>query len=102
MSKNKRKTSKKYRIRNREQVLNKSNDNNCLRNYLLNNYKITSKVINKLGNKDGITPCEIKQFCIKYNIKLILFNVECDIIVQYSPEKKNKSYKFKKINDNSS
>ena len=26
MSKNKRKTSKKYRIRNREQVLNKSND----------------------------------------------------------------------------
>jgi hypothetical protein len=73
--------------------LNKSNDNNCVRNYLLQNYKITSKVINKLGNKDGVTPCEIKQFCIKYKIKLILFNIDGDIITQFTPEVKNKSYK---------
>lgn len=73
--------------------LNKSDDNKCVKNYLLQNYKITSKVINKLGNANGITPNELNQFCIKYKIKLILFNIDGDIIMQYTPDKKNKSYK---------
>jgi hypothetical protein len=48
--------------------LNKTNDNNCVKNYLLKNYPISSKVINKLGNADGITPKELHDFCSKYRI----------------------------------
>jgi len=72
--------------------LNKTNDNNCVKNYLLKNYsKITT--IKKLGTKDGVTPDELKIFCIRYKIKLILFNIEGDIITQHIPDKKNRSYK---------
>jgi len=74
--------------------LNKSNDKNCVRNYLLKTYnKLSPKTIKKLGSEDGITPLELNEFCNKYNIKMILFNIDGNIISQNIPDKKSKSYK---------
>jgi hypothetical protein len=74
--------------------LNDNNDNNCVKNVLLKNYtKITTKKINKLGDENGITPNELKLFCIDYNIKMIIFDINGNIKAQHIPLKKNKSYK---------
>jgi hypothetical protein len=73
--------------------LNKSKNNSCVKDYLLKNYPISPKKINKLGDENGITPFEIYDFCKEYNIKMILFNIEGDIIMSNYPVKVNKTYK---------
>jgi hypothetical protein len=74
--------------------LNISNDDNCVKNYLLKIYKkISPKTIEKLGDEDGITPLELYDFCSKFNIKMILFNIEGEIVSQNIPENKNKNHK---------
>ena len=74
--------------------LNKTDKDDCVKKYLLEIYKkISPNTINKLGDKNGISPLEIFNFCKEYGIKLILFNVEGEIRLQNHPEKKNKSYK---------
>ena len=44
-------------------------------------------------NDNGITPNELKQFCSNYRIKMILYDVSGNVVSQYLPETKNKSYK---------
>ena len=74
--------------------LNISKNNSCVKDYLLKTYsKISTKVINSLGDENGITPNEIYEFCKNYNIKMILFNIEGDIIKSNYPIKVNRSYK---------
>jgi len=74
--------------------LNKSKNNTCVKDYLLKTYsRISSKVINNLGDIDGITPNEIYEFCKNYNIKMILFNIEGDIIMSNYPVKVSRTHK---------
>ena len=71
-------------------------DENCVRDYLRSLYNkgthkdISSKVIFNLGNKDGVTPNELKDFCIKYDIKLMLFDKEGKSIIEHEPVKNSK------------
>jgi hypothetical protein len=75
-------------------ILNNTNDDNCVRNYLLNNYKKISKnTINNIGSKDGVTPDQMYKFCTNYNIKMVIFNIEGNVIKSYYPTKRNKTYK---------
>jgi len=71
--------------------LNDNDDDNCVKNVLLKTYPKIKRV-NKL-NDDGITPKEMKEFCEIYSIKMILFDITGNVISQYLPAKKNKSYK---------
>ena len=73
--------------------LNKSKNNSCVKDYLKNNYKISTKKIDKLGDENGVSPFEIYNFCKDYCIKMILFNIEGDIIMSNYPIKVNKTYK---------
>lgn len=76
---------------------------NCVRDYLFSNYHkkdangkvkgIGKKPIEKLGNENGVSANEIYDFCVEYNIKCILFNVEGNIIKSHYPVKKNKQFK---------
>ena len=71
--------------------LNNSNDNNCVKNYMVKTYSKISKT-KKLPD-DGITANEIKEFCEQYRIKMILFDINKNVICQTTPQEKNKSYK---------
>jgi len=74
--------------------LNYSNDNNCVKNYLLKTYKkISNKSIEKIGTIEGITPDQLYNFCNEYNIKMILFNITGEIVKSLYPVKKSKSHK---------
>ena len=70
--------------------LNISTDNNCVKNHLFKKYpkiKSTSQL-----NDDGITPNQLKEFCERYSIKMIIFDINQNIMCQHIPEKINKSY----------
>jgi hypothetical protein len=71
--------------------LNNSDDNNCVKNYMVKSYSKISKT-KKLPD-DGITPEQIKSFCEEYKIKMVLFDIDKNVICQHTPETKNKSYK---------
>ncbi len=65
----------------------------CVRDYLKNKYKkISSKTIDKLGDENGVSTTEIKEFCKKYNITLIAFNINGEVEAKHIPQKRNKSY----------
>lgn len=65
----------------------------CVRDYLKNKYKkISPKSIDKLGDNNGVSTTELKQFCMKYRIKLIAFDVDGNVIEKHIPEKRNKTY----------
>ena len=73
--------------------LKESNDN-CVKQYLLQIYeRISEKKINKLGNEDGINCNELNKFCNSYNIKMLIYDIQGNIISSNYPEKLNKSYK---------
>ena len=71
--------------------LNNSNDNNCVKNYMVKTYPKISKT-KKLPD-DGITANEMKEFCEQYRIKMVLFDINKNVICQTTPQEKNKSYK---------
>lgn len=68
---------------------------NCVHDYLIETYKKISKnSILQYGTKEGITTNELKHFCIKYNIKMIAYDITGKIIESHYPDKINgKSYK---------
>jgi len=66
----------------------------CVRDYLLKKYKkISRKKIKALGNEDGVSTRELKQFCIDYKIKLIAYNVDGRVICKHIPPNHNKNKK---------
>jgi hypothetical protein len=74
-------------------INNKETKDNCVRDYLQSKYKkISPKTINKLGDKDGVTPNNIKEFCIKYRINLIIYDIEGNVVAKHIPTKRNRSY----------
>jgi len=72
-----------------ENVELNADDGNCVKNHLTKSY---SKIkIN--GFEDGATPNDLYNFCSKYKIKMILFDVLGNVIKSFYPEKKNKNHK---------
>ncbi len=76
-------------------VIELKTNGNCVKDYMkkIYNNKISDKTINSLGNCFGVSPDELHQFCIKYKIKLILYNIEGNVIKANYPETKKKNYK---------
>lgn len=58
---------------------------NCVRDYLMKYYHkngkgLGKKIILNLGDKDGVNAEQLKELCIKYKIKLILYDIHGNII----------------------
>jgi hypothetical protein len=70
---------------------------NCVKTYLRKAYPDISKQkkdpIGKLGNEDGVTPEELKDFCKQRHIKMIAYNANKEVIATYKPEVFSKKYK---------
>ena len=70
---------------------------NCVKTYLRKAYPDISKQkkdpIGNLGNEDGVTPEELKEFCKQRHIKMIAYNTNKEVIATYKPEVFSKKYK---------
>ena len=71
----------------------KNNKINCVISYLTQKYKkiAVQKYFNKhvpTYEADGIDTEEIKKFCERYDIKLLVFDIAGNVIQRYKPEKK--------------
>lgn len=68
----------------------KPTEENCVKSHLRANYKkITIQKkdpIGQLGDENGVHTDEIKAFCVKYNIRMVAFNIYKEPIAQYYPE----------------
>lgn len=74
------------------------NDGNCVREYLINKYKkISKKKINNLGDNNGVSIMELNDFCKYYSIKFNCYDINCNEIISYIPDKINRSYATLKI-----
>lgn len=71
-----------------------TSDNSCVITYLDKSYgkKINVKLYFK-DFKDGVSTKDIIEFCKKYNIKCIAYDINCNIIKSYIPDSPNKNYK---------
>lgn len=66
---------------------------NCVKTLLKKKYKkISAKTIDALGDDNGVSTTQIKNFCKTYNIKMIAYDINKNIIDSFQPEKINKSY----------
>jgi hypothetical protein len=67
---------------------------NCVKALLLKKYgsKMSKKTIEQVGNDEGINCHEIKDFCMKYNIKMIAYDINKNVVSEYHPTKINKNY----------
>jgi len=58
----------------------------CVRDFLKKKYKkLSKKYIDSLGDENGVSTNEIKEFCIKYTINLIAYDVNGNVIAKYIP-----------------
>ena len=71
----------------------KETEENCVITYLKQAYEKIKKGIKKLGNKDGVNCDDLNKFCNGYNIKMLIYDIQGNIISSNYPEKVNKSYK---------
>jgi hypothetical protein len=71
----------------------KETKENCVITYLKQAYEKIKKGIKKLGNKDGVNCDDLNKFCNGYNIKMLIYDIQGNIISSNYPEKVNKSYK---------
>jgi hypothetical protein len=68
---------------------------NCIRSYLRLIHQTDTKrdisetSISRLGNKKGVLISELKDYCIKYNVKLLIYNFEGEIIESFYPPKQS-------------
>lgn len=77
-----------------DDVYETNNDENCVRKYLLKVWpKISKKMINNLGTKDGISTEELYEFCKSKEIKMIAYDIAGNVIKSYYPNKQSRSYK---------
>jgi hypothetical protein len=64
-----------------------------VKKFLIHRYKrISVNTINKIGNDEFITMNEIQIFCQKYNIKMVVYDINKNIIFDFYPTKINKNY----------
>lgn len=70
---------------------------NCVKTYLRKAYPDISKQkkdpIGNLGNEDGVTTEELKEFCKQRHIKMIAYNTNKEVIATHKPEVFSKKYK---------
>jgi hypothetical protein len=71
----------------------KETKENCVITYLKQAYEKIKKGIKTLGNKDGVNCDDLNKFCNGYNIKMLIYDIQGNIISSNYPEKVNKSYK---------
>jgi hypothetical protein len=73
------------------EVLHNDKWQNCVVDYLNEKYskKISSKVINSMGNENGVSTNEIHDFCSKYNIKMVAYDIKGNVIKANYPAKKS-------------
>jgi len=68
------------------EVLTDKNWKDCVRDYLKHKYKnISKKVINRLGDSQGVDISEILEFCRRYKIKMVAYNILGDVIESHYP-----------------
>ena len=73
--------------------ITKIKDGNCTRNFLLSKYrKISKKVINNLGDVDGVSPKELYSFCHKYRILYNCYDINGNVIISHIPDKKDSNH----------
>jgi hypothetical protein len=70
----------------------KETEENCVIAYLKQAYKKIKSIV-KLGNKDGVNCDDLNKFCNSYKIKMLIYDIQGNIISSNYPEKVNKSYK---------
>ena len=79
-------------------IIDLNSEDNCVRDYLKEYYpKISKKNISSLGDENGVSPNELYSFCIKYKIKLILYDILGNIIISNYPEIEENSRSYKSI-----
>jgi hypothetical protein len=70
-----------------------TSDDNCVKAVLRKKYpKIAEQrkdPIGSLGNADGVSTADIKQFCEKYKIPMVAYGVHGNVIDQHKPDSKN-------------
>lgn len=71
---------------------------NCVKSILKTYYNkggkgISSNVIDKIDDTNGVTIEQIIDFCKKYSIKTIAYDINKNVLAKYVPEKINKSYR---------
>lgn len=72
-------------------------DKNCVREYVERVYHkdgkgIGKKAIDKLGDKDGVSANELAVFCERYKIKMVLFDINGNVVKAHYPSE-NKKWK---------
>jgi hypothetical protein len=69
---------------------------NCVKSFLRTQYpKISQQKkdpIGSLGNASGVSTDEVREFCIKYHIRMIAYNINREVIANYEPEHNDKKY----------
>lgn len=73
------------------EVLQNDKWKHCVIDYLNEKYdkKVSSKIINSLGDENGVSIDEIYKFCCSYNIKMISYDINGNVIKSYYPNKKS-------------
>jgi uncharacterized HAD superfamily protein len=73
------------------EVITNENWKDCVIDYLHEKYnkKISEKAINKLSNVNGVSTNEIYKFAVDYNIKMIAYDINGDVIKSNYPSKKS-------------
>jgi hypothetical protein len=70
-----------------------TSEDNCVKAVLRKKYpKIAEQKkdpIGNLGNADGVSTADIKQFCEKYKIPMVAYGVHGNVIDQHKPDSKN-------------
>lgn len=54
--------------------------------------RLSKKVIDALGNENGVTPNEVYNLCVKYGIELRIFDINGIIYKSYKPEIRSRNY----------
>ena len=72
-------------------------DENCVKTYLRKAYPDISKQkkdpIGNLGTADGVSTEELKEFCSKYHIKMLAYDIHKKVIASFIPAKFSKKFK---------
>jgi len=67
----------------------KPSTENCVKTYLRNKFPLISNQkkdpIGKLGNIDGVTTNELVEFCNRYKIRMIAYDINKNVIAQHHP-----------------
>lgn len=74
----------------------KPSNENCVRAYLKTKYSKLNeqkgKPIDKLGDENGVSINELLEFCKKYRIRTIAYDIHRNVLAKYTPDKRNTKF----------